>query len=806
MVEATDFNSALRDNAVGVSVPAGTVVEAPDAPADFSFDFSRSDIRTFEREGDDLIIILENGQVARINNYYESVYENALVFQDENEAVVATSGLILPIGGLVAAGGAAALVGGGGGSGGGGGPSIVISDDNGGADGVVSAAETAGGLTITGTSTPNVDVEVSMGGTTQSTTADAAGNWSVTFPPSDVPSGEQDVLVNAVATDAGGAQASDNATITFDTIVNELSVTDLPGGADEVVNGAEAADGVTVTGTVEPGSTVVVDFNGEEYDATVGADGTWSLDIPAADIPEGDGETHTLEVTATDAAGNVDTITETFEIDTTVSVLTLDEVPGGADEVVNAEEAEDGLTVEGTVEPGSTVSIVFEGVEYPASVDAGGNWSADIPASAVPDSDGGTFTIDVTATDAAGNTATTSGDFVIDTGVSTLTLDQMPGGDDGVVNADEAGEDLTVGGTVEPGSSVVVIFDGVEYPADVTDGTWTAEIPAEDLPDSNGGEFTIIVEATDEAGNPASVSDTFVIDTLIDELTVDDTDPGGDDGVVNADEAEDGITLTGTVDPGSTVVVVIGDTEHEAVVDDDGDWIAEIPGSSIPDGNGDDIEIVITATDEAGNTDTVTETITVDTTAPEVPLVSNIASGRGEGATSFVIPTIDDGTPSFFTTTSGGGVSTVDIAENTTTMPNGETQYNLDSGVIADLILSVADDAGNVESTYTIFDSGSANTDTFLSNPALGELNISTIDLGHEDVHLVLNESDVVNLSEDTDTLIVYGDDDDTVTLTNASSNGTVIDDDGNRFTEYTMGDATVWVDQNIDPSNVTVV
>jgi len=44
--------------------------------------------------------------------------------------------------------------------------------------------------------------------------------------------------------------------------------------ADGVINAAEEGDGVVLTGTTQPGSTVVVTVDGQDYDATV-TDGTW---------------------------------------------------------------------------------------------------------------------------------------------------------------------------------------------------------------------------------------------------------------------------------------------------------------------------------------------------------------------------------------------------------------------------------------------------------------------------------------------------------------------------------------------------
>jgi len=236
MAEATDFNSQLRVEATHLSVETGTAVQAPDGPVDFTFDFARGDIQTFERIGDDLVIILTDGQTARIIGYYDTSYEHALLFHEATEAAASTSGLAVGGLGLAALGGLGAAAAGGGGDGGGAPPTISIVDDMGGADGIVNQVEAATGLTITGTATPNVDVDVTIGTTTESTVADGNGNWTVVFPPSAVPEGEEEIDVTAVATNPYGT-AQDVEDVTIDTVVDVPLIRQVLAGEGEVVSG-----------------------------------------------------------------------------------------------------------------------------------------------------------------------------------------------------------------------------------------------------------------------------------------------------------------------------------------------------------------------------------------------------------------------------------------------------------------------------------------------------------------------------------------------------------------------------------------
>ena len=69
-------------------------------------------------------------------------------------------------------------------------------------------------------------------------------------------------------------------------------------------------------GTVEPNSTVVVRLsNGAEITTTATSTGSWSVTFAENQLPTGTGSA-TATFTATDPAGNVATLTETFAFDT----------------------------------------------------------------------------------------------------------------------------------------------------------------------------------------------------------------------------------------------------------------------------------------------------------------------------------------------------------------------------------------------------------------------------------------------------------------------------------------------------------
>ena len=116
-------------------------------------------------------------------------------------------------------------------------------------------------------------------------TVDASGGWTTSV----APAGDGPLTVTAVATDAAGNTATATHELTVDTVPPAVAITTIEGG-DDLINAAEAAGGVTVSGTAEIGSTLTV--NGAAV--TVDASGGWTTSVaPGGRRPaEGDGGGH----------------------------------------------------------------------------------------------------------------------------------------------------------------------------------------------------------------------------------------------------------------------------------------------------------------------------------------------------------------------------------------------------------------------------------------------------------------------------------------------------------------------------------
>lgn len=474
-----------------------------------------------------------------------------------------------------------------------------------GGDGTVNATEAGAGVLLQGTAQAGSAISVVWNGVTLTTTATSAGTWSVTYPASAVTSGTYSSTATVTATDSFGNTATATQTVLVDT---ETSVAFNAGqsGGDDLVSGAEAANGVALTGTAEAGATVIVTFEGVSHTVTAGANGTWTANFAASEIRQGSYDS-TVTVTSTDAAGNTATASHLMHVDTQTAV-TVNPGQAGGDDLVNAAEATGGLALTGTAEAGARVSVTFEGVTRTVTAGADGAWTANFSAAEVRQ---GTYasTVQVSAVDAAGNTSSTTHLLHVDTQIAVAIPVGQAGGDD-IVSGAEAAAGLTLNGTAEAGATVVVTFEGVSRTVTAAaNGTWTASYAASEV---RAGTYdsVVTVRATDAAGNTATASHSVHVDTQT-SVAINNGQSGGDD-VISGAEAGAGVALTGTAEAGARVVVTMEGISHTVTAGANGVWTANFAASEIPAGTYAST-VSVTATDAVGNTATASHVVNVDT-------------------------------------------------------------------------------------------------------------------------------------------------------------------------------------------------
>lgn len=657
-----------------------------------------------------------------------------------------------------------------------------------GGDYAINAAEQAAGVTFSGTAQPGSSVAVTLGTVTHTVTAAADGSWNASFASSEIPTGTYATTVTAVATDAAGNVETSSQSVQVDT---ETAVAITPGyaGGDATINAAEAASNVTFEGTAEAGSTVVVTVNGVSRDAVVDASGNWTATFAPGSLPLGEYDT-TIIATSTDAVGNSASSTANIRIDTTAGTVAISPAPIEIDDVINAVERADGVTVNGTATPGETVTVTLGTASVDVVASPAGVWSANFTAAQVPT---GTDTLPITATitDAAGNTASATESVRLDTSVDTFAQSTAPVEGDDIVNAVERADGVVLNGTVEPGSTVVVQLGSATVNATVdAAGNWTANFPASSIP-TGTYDAAVVVRATDPAGNTDTLTDSVRVDT---ENVVTAASNQTTDDVINAVERQAGVTMTGTAEPGSTVVVNLLGTARTATVDAAGNWSATFTAAEIPTGTY-TATASITATDAAGNVTTVSESFGVDTEVanPGVDAVTFIGSDVGRISTqdatdNYQVSTLEArgtvGTPA--STTSVDPVFGTELTF-TTPIPDG-----------TNLVVSRTDAAQNTSSTLLVLEDNA----TSFAHAGLGSFDIESLNLEYSaDSNLTLTEAQIKAMSNASDTLTIHGGMDDTLTVSGAVNTGATQTIDGNTYSVYTLGTdgTTLVIDQDIN-------
>ncbi len=501
-------------------------------------------------------------------------------------------------------------------------------------------------ITITADNIINgVSFEVEPGSTLSAILSDEAGTQS-TLVKGTAAAADTEIskpTIDLVASSDSGDSDTDNLT-------NDKTPTFALGNIDSDVAAEDIVvlkDGVALDGTLE------------------NVNGTWQF-TPSADLADG---TYVLSVKVTDDAGNSATSeTLAVTIDTVAAAtITVDAIAG--DDIVNAQEAQGTVTITGTVggdaNVDDTVTLTVNGKEYTGKVfaDAEGKlvYSIDVQGSdLVADADS-TIVASVSGTDEAGNafTATTeaSGDhkdggYEVDTEISKPTIDLVASSDSGDSDTDNLTNDKTPTfalGNIDSdvaAEDIVVLKDGVALDGTLenVNGTWQFT-PSADLAD---GTYVLSVKVTDDAGNSATSETLAVTIDTVAAATITVDAIAGDD-IVNAQEAQGTVTITGTVggdaNVDDTVTLTVNGKEYTGKVFADAEgklvYSIDVQGSDLVADADSTIVASVSGTDEAGNAFTATTEASgdhkdggyeVDTeiSKPTIDLVASSDSGDSD--------------------------------------------------------------------------------------------------------------------------------------------------------------------------------
>ncbi len=500
---------------------------------------------------------------------------------------------------------------------------VAISIDAIASDDVINAAERGADLVLSGT-TSNVEenqiVTITFGGKNYTATVDAEGKWTATVPTADLTGlKDGDASVQVSVTNVNGNSASAGREYSVDATAPSVTINTI--ATDDILNASEAQSDLATSGTstAEAGQTVTVSLNGKDYTTTVSANGSWTLNVPAADLAGLTDGSVTVTAAVSDKAGNPASVDHTLTVDVTVPAVTIHTVAG--DDVINVAEHNQAQIISGSATgaaAGDKVTVTIGGQTYTTVLDAAGNWSVGVPASVISGLSDGSVTVTASVTDAAGNTGSGTHNVTVDTGLPSVSFNAIS--DDNVLNAVEKGQDLSVSGTsanLAEGTVVTVTLNGKNYTATTAaDGTWSLTVPAADLAGLGQASYTLNATATNGVGNSVSSSANLLVDTALPTVTIN-TVAG--DNVINAAEVAAGQTLSGTVanaEAGNTVTVTIGGHSYTATVQNNLSWSVNVPSDVLTAlGNG-SLSVTATVTNGHGNTGTGEREIAIDANLP----------------------------------------------------------------------------------------------------------------------------------------------------------------------------------------------
>ncbi|WP_218043354.1 Ig-like domain-containing protein [Oryzomonas rubra] len=360
------------------------------------------------------------------------------------------------------------------------------------------------------------------------------------------------------------------ASITLDTAAPVLSVSTLPNGA--YTNNAI----LNLSGAVTDSGSGLKQFTINDIVVTVNPDGTYSQ---AVTLVSG---ANTVTVIATDNAGNQTTNSRTITYDTTAPVIII---TSPAD---NSAVASQNVEIKGSVDKNALVTVKVNSGSPQNALMNGMAFSS--TTTLVP----GANTIEVTATDLAGNSGTAKRTVMFDNQQPSLAIiDPIQD-----ISTNLAGWLLkgTVTDTLTE-TTVAITVDGQTFQPQVVNGTFSQQLNF-----TTEKTYTITVIATDAAGNKTTVLRNIIYDTTKPLLSADVTSPTrlASQTISGTREADAVISITSSTASVGAVAYPTGTT-----------WNTSIDNMTYGINH-----IVVTARDFAGNETVVTRDILFDASPP----------------------------------------------------------------------------------------------------------------------------------------------------------------------------------------------
>ncbi|EPY01984.1 Ig-like domain-containing protein [Magnetospirillum fulvum] len=556
-----------------------------------------------------------------------------------------------------------------------------------------------------------VQVSFDNGSTWQNTTA-TAGDSTFSF----ITTLSGTNTFKARVTNSTGSSTAFSHSYTLDTTAPSAPTVSI--SAD---TGSNASDGVTktatqtVTVTAEGSATLDIDYG----------DGTAHGSANGSHTYTADGK-YTISVTATDAAGNVSSAgTKVIVVDTTAPTNITPSVTQ-----VAVDDATNGATFCAlTATDATNIPSFTDAWTYTLGGTDAGKFSISGGNLVINNSGGlttGSYSVDVTATDTAGNTYTKTLTLSVVSGPSTAVSTASLSADTGSSNTDWITKTAaqTVSGTLSAalvaGETVQVSFDNGStwQNTSATTGDTTFNFTT-----TLSGANTFKARVTDSIGSSTAFSHSYALDTTIAAPSAPDLSAASDSGRSSTDNVTNVTTptFTGTAEAGATVTLydtdgttVLGTTTADATT---GAW--SITSSALSDGSH---TVTAKAVDVAGNVSVVSSglAVTIDSSAPAAPSAPDLttASDSGENSTDNITTNT---TPTFTGTAEAGATVTLYDTNGTTVLGTTTADATTGAWSITSSTLGLGDHTITAKTTDAAGNVGSASsglTMTIVTGPA----------------------------------------------------------------------------------------
>ncbi|MBU5612458.1 PKD domain-containing protein [Geomonas azotofigens] len=442
-------------------------------------------------------------------------------------------------------------------------------------------------------------------------------------------------LLRLTATDAAGNGASSDVTVVWDTTLPAVSA-----GA-----GRTAGSAFTQVGSVSDATATTLSWS------KVSGPGTVSFGSPSAastTVSMDQDGSYLLRLTATDAAGNGASSDVTVVWDTT-----LPAVSAGAGRTAGS-----AFTQVGSVSDATATTLSWSRVSGPGAVSFGSPSAASTTVSMDQD---GSYLLRLTATDAAGNGASSDVTVVWDT-----TLPAVSAG-----AGRTAGSAFTQVGSVSDATATTLSWSRVSGPGTVSFGSPSAATTTVSM--DQDGSYLLRLTATDAAGNGASSDVTVVWDSTPPSVSA------GTSRTANAPFVQTGSVSDATATtlswskvsgPGAVAINSPSAASTTVSMDKDGSYLLRL-----------------TATDASGNSASSEVTLIWDTTLPTV----SAGTPRTAGSAFTQVGSVSDATATTLSWSRVSGPGTVSFGSPSA----ASTAVSMDKDGSYLLRLTATDAAGN---------------------------------------------------------------------------------------------------------------